>query len=145
MARTSSSGPSSLPVILIFGIVMVLATGKLYMRQDPRVVVATQTIRGFSSLVVLLPLFIVAAMMLLTSSQSNPPSQRPHSFSEFGGSTWRIALLIGITLVLIRFQSTIQESWHPLLRGFSRRKPSRNQYYRSSQRRRSYWTGVRYL
>ncbi|KAJ7244666.1 hypothetical protein O6H91_Y431600 [Diphasiastrum complanatum] len=112
MARTTSSGPSSLPLLLIFGIMMVLATGKLYMSQDrPPVVTAPQRMRCLMNMVMQLTFLLLAATKLLISTPSSRnsfcSSQRPHSFSEFDGSTCGIALLIGVTSILIRYELSI--------------------------------------
>ncbi|KAJ7520197.1 hypothetical protein O6H91_20G071700 [Diphasiastrum complanatum] len=140
MARVPASEPYSLPVLLLFCIVIVLVLAPLYVSQDSYVIMATQALRGLSVSVVLLPLFLLLAVQLLISSHrfSLYSTQGRPSFSQLGGSSLSIGLLLVITLILIWYHTSIEDSWHPLLRRFSRATTSRSQYYRLSRRRRAY-------
>ncbi|KAF8023576.1 hypothetical protein BT93_F0938 [Corymbia citriodora subsp. variegata] len=110
----TSISPPPMPVVTLFGIVLLLLWLSFhinYTRQMERTVVSLKF------LLLLLPLLLVVLARWLAANRGRLviplPDVDPDSMHRVSRTPWGVALLVGLVLVLLSFQSNLRSQWSP--------------------------------
>eukprot|EP00249_Psilotum_nudum_P009178 c21759_g3_i1 orf=539-889(+) len=113
---TPASGPAPYGPLLLLCLVIFGAAVPWYLSFEPMMEDFDQQLR---IALMLLPLGLLLAVKWLSSPEGprfRLPKAEPDSIHRAGGSPWGIAMLLVVVLVMISYQSSLLESWNPLLR-----------------------------
>ncbi|KAL5557884.1 hypothetical protein UlMin_034095 [Ulmus minor] len=103
-----------LPLMAIFGIVMTLLFISSYINYKMQM---QKTMIGFKMFLLFLPLLLVFVALMMTKYGRfvavTPVTKNYPANQDEGGSPWGVAVMVGLLLVLVSYQSHFHSKWWP--------------------------------
>lgn len=110
----ASISPPPMPVIILFGIVFLLLWLSFHINYTRQM---ESTIISLKLVLLLLPLLLIILARCLAANRGRVviplPDADPDTMYRASRTPWGIALLVGVVLVLLSFQSNFRSQWSP--------------------------------